>query len=342
MPRLRATACQRAQRQTRRTRMASLVAFGFLMSGTGGAAAYFLPLFAILAGQTGQSSHAPAAGEQGLHPVPEPAANTFGGPAFTMLLLGSDNDAKFQGSRPLTQSMILVRVDPPQRKVVMLSIPRDLWVPLSTGGQGRIDSAYELGGAEGAVQTVEQDLNIAVDCWAWVGLQGLVKLIDQMGGVDFALTNPVLDDFYPNDLNAANPYSLHRLAIAPGYQHLDGAHALEYVRSRHSDFREDFGRSVRQQQVLVALRAKARGINASDLPAMAASFQGEFATSLDLRDLDRIRGLLSLATQVQNNSITQLVMMDGYTSDSVVDDQDVLLPNWGMIRGLAHTYFPAA
>jgi LCP family protein required for cell wall assembly len=259
-----------------------------------------------------------------------------------MLLLGSDNDAKFKGARPLTQSMILVRVDPAQRKVVMLSIPRDLWAPLSTGGEARIDAAYALGGADGAVQTVEQDLHVQVDSWAWVGLQGLVKLIDLMGGVDITLTNPVIDDLYPEDLKTANPYSLHRLAIAPGTQHLDGSHALEYVRSRHSDFRQDFGRSARQQQLLVALRAKARGLNPSDLPMLASSFQGEFATSLDLTDLNRIRSLLSLATQVQTDNITQLVMMDGYTSDAVVQDQDVLLPNWAMIRGLAHTYFPAA
>ncbi len=84
----------------------------------------------------------------------------------------------------------------------MFSIPRDLYVPISGGGSGKIDQAYEQGGSDVAVRSVENDLDVRVDYWAWIGLTGLVKLVDQVGGIDISPTNAVLDDAYPNDVNS--------------------------------------------------------------------------------------------------------------------------------------------
>jgi LCP family protein required for cell wall assembly len=222
----------------------------------------------------------------------------------------------------------------------MLSIPRDLWVPLSAGGSAKIDAAYSYGGAATAVATVERDFGIRVDDWVWVGLAGLVKLIDYFGGVDVTTSNPVLDDFYPADLENANPYAYKRVLVLPGPQHLDGIHALEYVRSRHGDIQEDFGRSQRQQQVLLALKAKAKAVNPLDLPGIAASFNGEFRTSINLPDLSRIRSLLSLASQInQPSQIEQLVLVPPYTSTGVIEGADVVLPNWAAILPLVREHF---
>jgi LCP family protein required for cell wall assembly len=236
----------------------ALVLVGFLLAGLGGAGAYFAPVLAAAASITGgqaiahatNSTPTPGAGEQGTG-----GANVQ---PFTVLLLGSDDDEKFDPNHVLTQSMILVRVDPAASSVTMLSIPRDLWVPLARGGMNKIDAAYSNGGAATAVRTVEQDFQIHVDNYVWVGLKGLIQLIDMVGGVDVVTSNPVMDDFYPNDINSSNPYGTYRVAVLPGPQHLDGIHAMQYVRSRHSDLRGDFGRSQRQQQVLLSLRAKAR------------------------------------------------------------------------------------
>jgi LCP family protein required for cell wall assembly len=255
--------------------------------------------------------------------------------------MGSDDDSKFQADSVLTQSMILVRITPATRHVTMLSIPRDLWVPLSSGGTAKIDAAYSYGGAPLAVATVERNFGIRVDDWVWVGLRGLVKLIDYLGGVDVTTSNPVLDDFYPADLENADPYSYKRVLVLPGPQHLDGLHAMEYVRSRHGDIQEDFGRSQRQQQVLLALKTKARAVNPVDLPGVVASFNGEFKTSMNLGDFARIRSLLSLAGQINDPSqIEQIVLVPPYTSSAVVDGADVLIPNWTAIRPLVRQYFP--
>jgi anionic cell wall polymer biosynthesis LytR-Cps2A-Psr (LCP) family protein len=140
-------------------------------------------------------------------------------------------------------------------------------------------------------------------------------------------------------VNSQNPYGTERVAVLPGPQHLDGAQALQYVRSRHDDIREDFGRSFRQQQVLIALRTKAKQLNAADLPGFVGGLQGKFKTSMGL---GQMRELLPVANQVQPGSIKQVVLVRGYTSNGVVGGQQVLLPNMGLIQATVHQTFPAA
>jgi LCP family protein required for cell wall assembly len=317
----------------------ALFLVGLFISGLSGAFAYFLPAALVAYAQTGQAARAGAA------PTPLPSGTaqpgTTAGSAFTVLLMGSDDDSKFPADAVLTQSMILVRVNPATHHVTMLSIPRDLYVPLSIGGSAKIDLAYRNGGAPTAVATVERNFHIQVDDWVWVGLRGLVKLIDYMGGVDVTTSNPVIDDFYPADLENVDPYAYKRVLVLPGPQHLDGIHAMEYVRSRHGDAQEDFGRSQRQQQVLLALKAKAKGVNAADLPGVVASFNGEFKTSMNLTDVARIRSLLSLASQINDPSqIEQILLLPPYTSDATLGDgEQVLMPNWSAILPLVRQHF---
>jgi LCP family protein required for cell wall assembly len=305
-----------------------MVVAGFILSGAVGAAAYFLPLVAVVR-QTGQVQDLST-------PAPSSTPVAAGAP-FTMLLLGSDDDEKFDPNHVLTQSMILVRIDPANDQVTMLSIPRDLWVPLSTGGSDRIDAAYSYGGAAAAIATVERDFHVKVDQYAWIGLKGLIKVIDLVGGVDVPTVNPVLDDYYPADINTSNPYGYYRVAVLPGPQHLDGSHALEYVRSRHSDLRGDFGRSGRQQQVLLALRDRVKHVAPIDLPAFAGALTGEFKTSMTVTQM---AALLPTAARIQATGVTQVVLLGDYTGATVIDGQDVLLPNWSLILPLVSQHFP--
>jgi anionic cell wall polymer biosynthesis LytR-Cps2A-Psr (LCP) family protein len=151
-------------------------------------------------------------------------------------------------------------------------------------------------------------------------------------------SNPVMDDYYPNDIETDNPFSLARIAVLPGAQHLDGIHALQYVRSRHSDLRQDFGRSFRQQQLLIALRAKAKTLNASDLPDLASALSGEVKTSMTL---DRVRDLIPVAGQVSADTVRQIVLLPPYTGLATLDGgQSVVLPNWGLILPLVREVFP--
>jgi LCP family protein required for cell wall assembly len=314
-------------------RLAVLTVLCLALSGIAGVAAYFFPVVVAGVGQTGQTVVVPPSHSPGTTtPVPSAAP----GAPFTVLLLGSDDDGK--NKAPLTQSMILVRVDPASKHVTMLSIPRDLWVPLSTGGSAKIDAAYAYGGAAAAIATVERNFHVHIDEYAWVGLTGLIKLIDLLGGVDVFVTNPVLDDFYPNDINVTYLYGYKRVAVLPGAQHLDGSNALQYVRSRHNDINGDFGRSARQQQVLLAIKAKASTLNAADLPDIVNALSGKFKTSMGL---DRVRSLLGVASAFDPANIKQIVLyVPAYTSYGQISGQSVLLPHWSQILAVTKANFP--
>jgi LCP family protein required for cell wall assembly len=306
------------------------------LSSAAGGLAYFLPAIQEALDATNQAVVLPT-------PTPSPSISTGTTTptpvrppgAFTVLLLGSDNDTKFHGS-VLTQSMIVVRFNPGAKKVTMLSIPRDLWVPLSTGGTAKIDGAYSYGGASAAIATVENNFGIQIDAYIWIGLGGLVNVIDQIGGIDVVTTAPVFDDFYPHDIGPGDPYQYLRVAVLAGPQHLDGTHALQYVRSRHNDLQSDFGRSARQQIVLLALRAKASGISAEDVPGLAKALKGQIKTSMSL---SRIATLLPLAGGININNIQQLVLLPPYTHGCGCA-QGYVIPVWGNILPLVHQYFP--
>ena len=318
-------------------RLVSLTLFCLLLSGTAGAAAYFLPVVVAGVGQTGQTVVVPPSNSPGEKGTPAPSAAP--GAPFTVLLLGSDDDGK--NKSPLTQSMILVRVDPASKHVTMESIPRDLWVPLSTGGSAKIDAAYAYGGPAAAIATVQRNFHVHIDEYAWVGLTGLVKLIDLLGGVDVFVTNPVLDDAYPDDINGGFLYGYKTVAVLPGAQHLDGAHALQYVRSRHNDINGDFGRSARQQEVLLAMKVKASTLNAADLPDIVSALSGKFKTSMGL---DRVRSLLSVANAFDLSSVKQVVLYAGlYTSydhGAAYGGQSVIIPHWPQILAVTRENFP--
>jgi LCP family protein required for cell wall assembly len=338
----------RRRQHVRRNRvfLAALIAFGFVLSGAVGALAYFMPAIVTAFQDTGQSINR----SRGASPAASASASASAsaaasqppvvappGTPFTVLLLGSDNDAKFGGTI-LTQSMILARVNPTTKQVVMESVPRDLWVPLSTGGSAKIDAAYAHGGASAAVATVERNFHIHIDHYAWIGLLGLVNLINEVGGIDVVATNPVMDDFYPADLSGKNPYAYERVSVLPGPQHMNGVQALMYVRSRHGDLRSDFGRSQRQQQVLLALRAKAKLLGIADLPDIATAMANDFSTDMSISE---IASLLPIASRVQLQNVQQVILASPYTFGGKEGSQDVLLPNWSLILPETHRYFPA-
>jgi len=221
---------------------------------------------------------------------------------------------------------------PATKEVTMLSIPRDLYVQ----GYGKIDGAYSYGGAGAAIAVVQQNFRVHVDDYIWVGLLGLIKVIDAIGGIDVVTTNPVLDDYYPSDVYGGSPYETQRIAVLAGPQHLDGLHAMEYVRSRHGDLQSDFGRSKRQQQVLMAIRQKAKLLAPGDIPALAAAIGGELKTSIGL---DRVARLIPLAASFDNpDSIRQIVLVPPYTHGG--GPGGTITPNWNLILPLVHQYFP--
>ena len=306
-----------------------------LLLAAGGVVAYLgyvQPVAAVVQDSTGQVVPRPSPSGQAAPAATVPPAAADGRP-LNILLLGSDTDAKF-GDVYDTQIMIVVSIDRQRKQVSMLSIPRDLWVPIPGWGMGKIGTAYHDGGLALARQTIEQSLDLPIDYYAWIGLDGFVKVIDTLGGVDLDVAHPVVDDRYPDDLNSSDPYAYRRLYIPAGPQHLDGLRALEYVRSRHGDLIGDFGRSERQQQLLEAIRAKSGGkAILANLPGLALDLRDSIRTDLTLVDLAR---LASTADQLKDQPVQRYVLNPPtYSSDGWSrDGQQIIIPDWPAIHHL--------
>src|SRR2546422_2847778 len=103
---------------------------------------------------------------------------------INILLLGSDNDQKFPQGALLSQTMIVVSVDPAHHQVTLLSLPRDLWVEIPGHKSAKIDLAYAQDGAPLARATVAKAFRIPIHYYAWIGLKGLVRVVDRVGGID--------------------------------------------------------------------------------------------------------------------------------------------------------------
>jgi len=149
---------------------ASVVLFLALV---GGVLLYLSPVLALL------DNHDLSPGK----PVATPAATPpplDSKQRVNILLLGSDNDQKFAPDAVLSQTMIVVSIDPLRRQVTLLSLPRDLWVQIPGHASAKIDLAYAEGGAPLARATVEKAFKIPIHYYAWIGLNGLVKVVDRL------------------------------------------------------------------------------------------------------------------------------------------------------------------
>ena len=101
-------------------------------------------------------------------------------------------------------------------------------VPIPNVGYGKISPTYQLGSAQAAIGAVESNFKVQIDDYVWIGLNGLVDVVDKLGGVNLLVTNPVMDAFYPADLQpGADPYGYYRVAVLPVASHMDGLLALD-------------------------------------------------------------------------------------------------------------------
>ena len=319
------------------------VLFVLLILGSVGVGYYQVNFANHLSNITGQKPAVIASrgGEGDTRQSNTTGGNGLGSQRVNILLLGSDNDEKFFA--PLAQTDIVVTIDPATNYVGMLSIPRDLWLNVPGQGQHKLDEAFAYGwqyvhqgptpfsNAVGlSIATIQQDFGIPITHYAWVGLNGFIKVIDTAGGVDIDAIHPMTDDIYPNDINTTDPYGYKRLYIAPGPQHMDGLHALEYVRTRHSDLVGDFGRSARQQQVLSQLKTKLAtpGI-INQLPELTKDLDGYVKTDMDLPG---IINLMGFARNFDPNKVDRLVLSPPYsTSFTAPNGADAFKPVCSLI-----------
>ncbi|MCE0738218.1 MULTISPECIES: LCP family protein [Bacillus] len=166
---------------------------------------------------------------------------------FSILFMGIEDYAT-KGQKGRSDSLIVVTLDPKNKTMKMLSIPRDTRVQLAsdtTGSKTKINAAYSKGGKDETVETVENFLQIPIDKYVTVDFDGFKDVINEVGGIDVDVP---FDFDEKSDVDESK-----RIYFKKGEMHLNGEEALAYARMRKQDKRGDFGRNDRQKQILNAL-----------------------------------------------------------------------------------------
>jgi polyisoprenyl-teichoic acid--peptidoglycan teichoic acid transferase len=241
------------------------------------------------------------------------------GGRVTILFTGVD--AAPSRSEHLYDSIMVVSYDPSTNSVQMVSVPRDsASFPFYFGG---VDSAsvkinslptYVRNGWIKSpnspymtlVDEVSYLVGIPINYYAVMDLDGFVAMIDKVGGID--VVNPsVIDDPSYDWLNGA-PYGFY---LAAGPQHLDGKHALAYVRSRHGADNSDWKRASRQQQVMVALLHKmAQPSELLALPGLISTLGSSVTTDFPS---NQVADYVAKGQDIPSGNISQIVLGPPYT-----------------------------
>lgn len=237
----------------------------------------------------------------------------------------------------LSDTNMILSINPKTNEVAMISIPRDLGVKIDGNFLRKINYADAYGeqkhpgyGGEYARQIFEKTFSINIPYYIRVDFSAFKELIDIVGGVNITVDRSFVDYSYPG----AND-SYQTVTFQAGEQYMDGEMALKFSRSRHGNNGEgsDFARSHRQQKVITALKQKvlssATYTNPIKIKGLYDSVAAHLATNLNF---GQIMYLASIAKDVDMNKIKNLVIDDGvngYLYSRTIDGNWLLIPKTG-------------
>lgn len=224
---------------------------------------------------------------------------------INVLLLGMGG--KNHDGAYLTDTMILVSFKPSTKQVAMLSIPRDLTVPMNNGSWRKINNINAFAeqkdpGSGGKVtsETVGELLQIPINYYVRADFDGFANVVDEMGGINVYVENTLDDYNYPILGEEDNPNYNARyehLHLEKGWNKMDGQLALKYARSRHAAGAEgsDFARAKRQQIVLEAIKERVLSrhtlTNPSNLSRIINQLSEHIDTNLTISEMVKLWGM---------------------------------------------------
>jgi LCP family protein required for cell wall assembly len=223
-----------------------------------------------------------------------------------------------------SDTIILVSARPLAGRMEMLSIPRDLWVPIPGYYESRINAAHAFGegaapggGPQLALQTVRENFDVNVNRYLRIRLAGFADVIDALGGVDITLDAPASG--YP-----------------AGTHHLDGTQALAFVRDRTGD---DFFRMAHGQLFIVSMGKKMLNpLTWFRIPGALIALNRAVDTNLPFWLWPRV-GFVFMRAILFDGFDTRTLPREAVTPWLTVEGAQVLLPNWDLIRPLVREMF---
>lgn len=232
---------------------------------------------------------------------------------LTILLLGIDERTDDKGR---SDALMILTLNPTAERMQLVSIPRDTRTEIAgMVGQDKINHAYAFGGVDMAVDTVEQFLKISIDYYVRLNMEGLVGLVDALGGITVHNELDWIDTGYYQE-------GFH---YARGQLELDGPQTLGYVQMRFQDEAGDFGRTARQRQVIKAIIDKGSNIRSISNIGEFLDIIGEnVVMNMDFED---IRNLFINYRRTTRNLDTYMMQGEGTMIDDIyyliVDEEEI-------------------
>jgi LCP family protein required for cell wall assembly len=273
-------------------------------------------------------------------PEPSSQPQVTAGQRVNILLVGTDSLPS--RSTALTDTMLVVSIDPTGGASAMISIPRDLYgVPLPDGTpyKNKLNSLmpyaanhkkeFPLGGVGTLKATIGKLLGVQISYFAAVNLLGFKQVVDSIGGVDIVVQRAVNDPTYDNEFDKVTGFY-----IKVGMHHMDGHTALAFVRSRKGAGDSDFTRADRQQQLLTAIRAKLTAGNLLlALPGLLDAVKNTIATDVPS---DRIAELAQAVQDADMSQLQRIVLQPPVymRADPFSSAGYILVPNLDAIRAI--------
>ncbi|OCR00774.1 LytR family transcriptional regulator [Oscillatoriales cyanobacterium USR001] len=227
----------------------------------------------------------------------------------------------------LTDTMLLVRFDPQNKKLTVLSIPRDTRTNVEGKGLTKINEANYYGGPAGAAKSVSSLLGgVGIDRYVIVNIQGIKSLVDALGGLTI---------YVPKDMNYIDESQHLYINLKAGKQRLNGEQIVQYLLYRHDDL-GDIGRVQRQQLLMRAFMEQELNIGlAAKLPKILSVIQSHIDTNLSIEELV---ALVGFGTQTDRSGI-QMLLVPGEFSDPKEFKASYWLPNQSGIDALMAQHF---
>ena len=224
---------------------------------------------------------------------------TAPGEAAVALVVGYDQRAGAEySSVSRSDTVMLIRADPLTKTISLLSIPRDLGVPIYCPRQAapllttKINAAYAECGARGTVDTVKHFTGLPINYLITVNFHGFKEIVDKLGGIWLDVDRRY---YHVNNGTEAENYA--NINIMPGYQLLSGEQALDFVRYRHTD--DDYHRIARQQEFVRALKQQFSHVSFLKIPSLISTLTHNVevgGSSSDLSDQTVLRWMIFALT----------------------------------------------
>ncbi|MEB8209915.1 LCP family protein [Staphylococcus succinus] len=217
--------------------------------------------------------------------------NLNDGDPFTVALFGVDSDAKraADGGGQRSDTIMVLSINPQKKTTEIVSIPRDTQAEIvGKGTTEKINHAYAYGGPDMAVKSVEKLLNVPIDHYATIDMDGMQDMIDTVGGID--VTSNATFSYDGQQFNEGEK------------THMDGQQAMAFIRSRKEEGAGgDFGRQERQQIVVEGLANKLTSV--SSIPqfnSIMNHIKDNVKTDLSIGELNKIRSKYNDANENVN------------------------------------------